>query len=290
MSTRLSENRKQCILSVDVEDWFHILELPSTPDLHCWDALPSFVESNFLKLMDLLSEESIQATCFFLGWVAKRFPRLVAEACRRGHEIASHGYAHRLAWCMTPDEFLEDLRISKAILEAIVGKPALGYRAAGFSVRRETPWFFEKVIEAGYAYDSSVFPASRAHGGLKTEKLGPHVIHTSSGRLLEFPITVQRVMGTRLCFFGGGYLRLAPYPLIRRMADRVLREGRPVLFYIHPREIDPSHPRLRMGFSRRFKSYVNLTTVERKIRRLTTDFRFVTYQDFISRHRDQILN
>src|SRR5258707_1161584 len=109
----------------------------------------------------------------------------------------------RSASCMTPDEFLEDLRISKAILEAIVGKPALGYRAAGFSVRRETPWFFEKVIEAGYAYDSSVFPASRAHGGLKTEKLGPHVIHTSSGRLLEFPIPVQRVMGPRLCFFGG---------------------------------------------------------------------------------------
>ncbi len=94
MSTRLSENHQPCILSVDVEDWFHILELPSTPALHCWDTLPSFVESNFLRLMDLLSEERIQATCFFLGWVAERFPRLVAEACRRGHEIASHSFAH----------------------------------------------------------------------------------------------------------------------------------------------------------------------------------------------------
>src|SRR5258708_5447543 len=139
-------SRKKCPTTDNVEDWFHILELPSTPDLHCWDALPSFVESNFLKLMDLLSEESIQATCFFLGWVAKRFPWLVAEAGRRGHEIASHGYAHRLAWCMTPDEFLEDLRISKANLEAIVGKPALGYREAGFSVRRETPRCFQKVV------------------------------------------------------------------------------------------------------------------------------------------------
>ena len=232
----------------------------------------------------------MRATCFFLGWVAEKFPQLVTEACRRGHEIASHGYGHRLAWSMTPKEFLEDLLLAKAILEQIVGRPTLGYRAAGFSVRRDIPWFFEKVVEAGYQYDSSVFPAPRAHGGMKIEKLGPHVVHTTSGRLLEFPITVKELLGRRICVFGGGYLRLAPYPLIRVMTHRVLEEGRPVLFYIHPREIDPTHPRLKMGWSRRFRSYVNLRTAERKIRRLAGSFRFTTYQDFISKQADLFVN
>jgi polysaccharide deacetylase family protein (PEP-CTERM system associated) len=290
MKAVLSESERNCILSVDVEDWFHILDLPSTPDLTCWDALPSRVETNFLRLLDILSEGDVSVTCFFLGWIAKKFPRLVTEACHRGHEIASHGYAHRLVWSMTPVEFLQDLQLSKAILEEIAGRPALGYRTAGFSVSRQTSWFFDTVVQAGYAYDSSVFPSPRGHGGLEIDKLGPHVVHTRSGNLLEFPITVKELIGKRFCFFGGGYLRLTPYSLIRGMARQVLREGRPVLFYVHPREIDPSQPRLTMRLSRRFKTYVNLKTTEGKIRRLASDFRFTTYRDFISKRGDQLAN
>lgn len=279
-----------CIFSVDVEDWFHILDLPSTPDLAAWDALPSFVERNFVRLLDLLSETNTKVTCFFLGWVAKKHPQLVREASRRGHEIASHGFAHRLVYGMTAEEFFQDAHITKSLLEDLTGNPAVGYRAAGFSVTEQTPWFFEKLIEAGYAYDSSIFPAPRGHGGMESSKLGPYCVHTQVGNLLEFPITVAKMAGKRLCFFGGGYLRLTPYPLIRNRANKVLRDQRPVIFYVHPREIDPSHPRLAMGFMRQFKSYVNLKTTEEKIRRIAKDFRPSTFARFISEHRAELEN
>ncbi|MGA2631326.1 MAG: polysaccharide deacetylase family protein, partial [Terriglobia bacterium] len=185
----------KCIFSVDVEDWFHILDVPSTPSLAAWDSLPSRVEKNFLKLMDLFSERDVRVTCFFLGWVAEKFPHLVKEAERRGHEVASHGYAHRLVYEMTPEEFLGDTRRSKAILENIVGHPILGYRSSGFSVTDRTPWFFEALSEAGFQYDSSVFPAPRQHGGLEGAHLAPYRIETPNGILTEFPVTVAKVAG-----------------------------------------------------------------------------------------------
>jgi polysaccharide deacetylase family protein (PEP-CTERM system associated) len=272
----------KCIFSVDVEDWFHILDLPSTPDLDEWDALPSRVEANFLKLLDLLSEGRVRATCFFLGWVARRFPHLVKEAQSRGHEIASHGYAHRLVYRMSPLEFSEDVAKSKKIIEDATGRAVLGYRSSGFSVTEATPWFFDRLMAAGFRYDSSVFPAPRGHGGLDVGRYAPYRIAGQGGNLVEFPITVSKVFGKPICFFGGGYLRLFPYVLVRSMTRKVLREGRPVVFYVHPREIDPQHPRLPMGVARRFKSYVNLDTTERKIRRLAEEFEITSFEDFLT--------
>jgi polysaccharide deacetylase family protein (PEP-CTERM system associated) len=267
------------IMSVDVEDWFHILEAASAPDISQWDSLPSCVERNFRKLLDLFSEKNVRVTCFFLGYVAERYPHLVTEALNRGHEIASHGYSHRLIYTMSPQAFLEDARKSREILEGISGQAVNGYRAPGFSVTAETPWFFEKLVEAGYRYDSSVFPAPRQHGGLNTNKHAPHMI---ADKLMEFPITVADVLGKRFCFFGGGYLRLFPYSLVRQMSRKVLGENRPVVFYIHPREIDPSHPRLNLGRVRTFKSYVNLKTTEPKLRHLLDEFQVTTFAEFIS--------
>jgi polysaccharide deacetylase family protein (PEP-CTERM system associated) len=268
-----------CIFSVDVEDWFHILDLPSTPPLAEWSLLPSRVEKNFLHLLDIISEKNVRVTCFFLGWVGEKFPHLVREAKSRGHEIASHGYSHELVYRMSPGQFLDDASKAKKILEDVSGSPVLGYRSSGFSVTKETPWFFEKLTEAGYHYDSSVFPAPRGHGGMATRQFGPYRVSDDSNGLIEFPVTVAGVFGTPICFFGGGYLRLFPYFLVRRMTRRVIQEGRPVVFYVHPREIDPSHPRLSMSLARRFKSYVNLSTTEDKIRRLLSEFTFITFQD-----------
>jgi polysaccharide deacetylase family protein (PEP-CTERM system associated) len=266
------------IMSVDVEDWFHILEAASAPDISQWNSLPSCVERNFRKLLDLFSEKNVHVTCFFLGYVAERYPHLVKEALDRGHEIASHGYAHRLIYTMTPHAFLEDARKSKGILESISGQFVRGYRAPGFSVTADTPWFFEKLLEAEYQYDSSVFPAPRQHGGLNTSKYSPHMV---AEKLMEFPITVAKVLGKRFCFFGGGYLRLFPYPVVRQMCRKVLGENRPVVFYIHPREIDPDHPRLSLGLTRTFKSYVNLKTTEPKLRNILDEFQVTTFAEFI---------
>ena len=269
------------IFSVDVEDWFHILDVPSTPELSTWDSLPSHVEKNFRRMLDIFDEERAKVTCFFLGYVAKRFPSLVREAAARGHEVASHGYAHRLVYTQSPAEFLDDARTARQIIEDAAGRPVYGYRSSGFSVTAETPWFFEKVLEAGYRYDSSVFPAKRNHGGMVSGERAPYPLTGSAAGLFEFPITVTDVVGRPMCFFGGGYLRLFPYPLVKAMSKKVLAEGRPVVFYVHPREIDPHHPRLPMPPQRRFRTYVNLHTTERKIRRVLRDFETTTFEDWL---------
>jgi len=276
------------IFSVDVEDWFHILDVPSAPALAEWSSLPSRVERNFSKLLDIFSQENVQVTCFVLGWIGERYPHLVKEAAARGHEIASHGYGHRLVYEQGRDDFYEDVRHARLLLEDIAGVPVTGYRAPGFSTTAETPWFFDALSEAGYQYDSSVFPAPRGHGGMRDGRRDPHRIGNGDG-ILELPITVATLMGKPMCFFGGGYLRLFPYWLVRKMANQVLAEGRPVVFYIHPREIDPAHPRVPMNRLRQFKCYVNLETTESKVRRILHEFPVTTFRNVISNY-PQLVN
>lgn len=287
-STAHTGEMRPSIFSVDVEDWFHILDVPATPPPSAWADLPSRVEANFLRLLDLFDETGTRTTCFFLGWVAARFPALPREAARRGHEVASHGHAHQLVHGQTRDEFLADVTQARQILEDVVGLPVTGYRSPGFSLSERTTWFFEALLQAGYGYDSSVFPAAHGHGGLHTARMDPHWRVYPGGALGEFPISVAEVMGRRQCFFGGGYLRLFPYRLIKTMAARVEREGRPVVFYVHPREVDPDHPRLPMSATRRFKSYVNLRTTEPKVRRILADFTTIPFREWLTRYGDTL--
>lgn len=270
-----------CLFSVDVEDWFHILDVPSAPALDRWATLPSRVEKNLRRLLEIFAERSVSVTCFFLGWIAEKYPHLVRQAQQAGHEIASHGYAHRLVYEMTEREFYDDTVRARKLLEDMTGGEIPGYRSSGFSATDTTRWFFDVLTRAGHHYDASVFPAPRGHGGMKSAPLSPFRIAGQSGGITEIPVTVAGFLGRPVCFFGGGYLRLFPYRLIKRMAAKVLDEGRPVTFYIHPREIDPGHPRLPMPAVRRFKSYVNLPSTGTKIRRLLRDFTFCTYAEYV---------
>jgi polysaccharide deacetylase family protein (PEP-CTERM system associated) len=274
----------QNIFTVDVEDWYHILDVPSAPPIAVWQGLPSRVERNFLRLLDVFDETGSKVTCFFLGWIAHRYPQLVHEAVRRGHEIASHGFAHHLVFHMTPQEFRADAQASRELLEDLSGSAVWGYRAAGFSTTGDTPWFFEELIKAGYQYDSSIFPAKRGHGGWDGSPLEPYTTVADNGMMVEFPISVSSVLGNRICFSGGGYLRLFPYSFISRAAAQIESTGRPVIFYIHPREIDPGHPRLRMNAVRRFKSYVNLDGTLTKVRRILHEFSCGTFRNYLDCH------
>ena len=270
------------IFSIDVEDWFNISGEGCEPDISTWDKLPTTVDKDLPRLLQVFAAANVRVTCFFLGYVAQRFPFLVKEVVRQGHEVASHGFSHRLVFEQTPDAFYEDVLHARKLLEDIGGVPVRGHRAAAFSVTAKTPWFFDRLARAGYSYDSSVFPAGHGVGGrLAAARLEPHEVVTEHGKLTEFPITAVRVLGKPMCFFGGGYLRLFPYSLIRAMGRRALREGRPVVFYIHPREINPEHPRLPMSLKRRFKSYVNLRSVEAKLRSIARDFELTTFADFM---------
>ncbi|ROL57362.1 DUF3473 domain-containing protein [Bacteroidetes/Chlorobi group bacterium Naka2016] len=273
------------VFSIDVEDWYHIFNIPSAPKREDWDKVPSIVEYNFLKLLDILDSQSSKSTCFFLGYVGKRFPRIVIEANRRGHEVASHGFYHQPVNQMSPKEFYEDLVNSKKLLEDISGSVVLGFRAPSFTVTNENPWFFEVLADAGYKYDSSVFPAFRfSLGGMKKGNLAPYEIILPNGIIIEFPITVAKFLGLRFCFTGGGYLRLFPYPLIKFFKKKVENENRPLVFYIHPREIDPMHPRLKANFIKKFMSYYNIKSTEEKIVNLTRETKFGTFRDLLSNY------
>lgn len=177
----------ECIFSVDVEDWFHILDIPSSPKLSEWDRLPSRVETNFRRLLDIFDQKNVQTTCFFLGWVAERFPHLVKEAHARGHEVASHGYSHLLVYEMTRQNLFDDALRSKNILEDLIGEPVLGYRASGFSVTDKTSYMFEELIRAGYRYSSSVFPGQEDTGDSERTRLRRSAFPMAPHHLLNFP-------------------------------------------------------------------------------------------------------
>ncbi len=269
------------ILSVDVEEWFHILEVEGTPPMDDWVKLESRVERNFERLLERFDVHDVSVTCFFLGWVAEKFPHLVRRAAEAGHEIASHGYAHELVYTQTPAEFRRDVERTRLLLEDLSGTAVAGYRAPGFSITSETLWAFEELVRAGYRYDSSLFPASRGHGGLAGAERAPHTIDTPAGPLLEFPISVAHLMGRRLCFFGGGYLRFFPISMIRKMTRQVNGEGLPVIYYVHPREIDPDHPRLPMSRVRHFKSYVNLSSTMKKLDAIMREQPLASFRDWM---------
>ena len=272
----------QSIFSIDVEDWFNLSGTGLEPPPAQWDRLESRVERNLRGLFDLLATGGATATCFFIGYFGKRFPHLVREAVAAGHEIASHSCFHKLVYAMSPAEFYQDALDSRKLLEDISGRPVGGFRAPAFSVTERTPWFFDKLAEAGYRYDSSVFPARHQTGGLPASRLEPHSVKTSVGTVTEFPITVVRTFGGPICFFGGGYLRLFPYRLTRAMGRQALDEGRPIVFYIHPREIDPDHPRMPLSRRRRFTCYVNLRSTRAKIENILRDFQVTSFDEYLS--------
>ena len=223
------------VLTIDVEDWFHILDSSAVPQMVEWDGQESRVEQNMGTLLGLLDGAGASATFFWLGWVAERHRAVVRECQEAGHEVASHGYGHVLAYQVGRLGFREDVLRGKAVLEDTIGHSVPGFRAAGFGITDEARWAFDVIREAGHEYDSSVFPAHRGHGGVPKAPRGPHVIQTSAGPLTEIPVSAIEFLGRRFSMFGGGYLRLTPLSILRWGIDRLHDAGLPLIIYIHPR-------------------------------------------------------
>ncbi|MBI9017241.1 MAG: DUF3473 domain-containing protein [Phycisphaerae bacterium] len=275
------QNNINNILSIDVEDWFHILDSPAVPKIDTWGDLPLRAEASMDKILTMLAESGTKATFFWLGWQAERMPQLVKRCQEQGHEIASHGYGHILAYQAGHRAFAEDIRRAKAILEDITGQAIRGFRAPGFGITDKAAWAFDVIKSAGYEYDSSVFPSSRGHGGIADSPLGSYYIKTDSGMLPEVPMSMVDIMGRRLSLFGGGYLRLAPQRLIRWGIRQLHRRNEPLIVYVHPREVDPQHPRLPLSLARRFKSYINLKSTMPKLQWLCKNYSFCTMHELI---------
>lgn len=260
-------------MSVDLEDYFQVSAFNSVIDQKSWPGIPGRVEQNTEKLLELFDVCNITATFFVLGWIAERYPHLLARISGAGHEVASHGMRHTRVSAQKPDEFLEDIRTSKQILEDCTGKAVKGYRAASFSINAATPWAFEKLVEAGFLYSSSVYPVRHDHYGMPdAPRFAWHPVSGEPFR--EIPLTTCNLSGLNVPAAGGGYFRLYPYRfskwLIRRVNDR---DGQSAVFYFHPWEIDASQPRVE-GLSRktRFRHYLNLDRMANRLTRLGRDF------------------
>ena len=266
-------------MTIDVEDWYHILDTPAVPTMEKWASLECRVEQNVVRLLEVLEQTGVRATFFWLGWVAERHKSLVRKCQAAGHEIASHGYGHVLPYQVGREAFHEDAYHAKGILEDITGQAISGFRAAGFGIMDQARWAFDVIKGIGCEYDSSVFPATRGHGGMPESPLGPYIVQTQNGPLVECPMSAVKVLGRRLNLFGGGYLRLAPKPLIRWGCDRLHAQGQPLIVYVHPREVDPGHPRLPLSLKRRFKCYVNLKSTMAKLEWLCKKYKFCTMRD-----------
>ena len=261
-------------MTIDVEDYFHVTAFASDVDRAKWSSLESRVENNTLRLLDLFARHQVRATFFVLGWVAERHPALVKRLHESGHEVACHGLTHELVYKQSRETFRKETTYAKALLEDLSGAPVRGYRAATYSIVRESMWALDVLEELGFEYDSSIFPVRHDLYGIPDSPRAPYRV--ASGKLLEVPLTTVAIAGQRLPCGGGGYFRLLPYALFRWALRRVNRADRlSAIFYAHPWEIDPGQPRIHgSSLKSRFRHYTNLDATEGRLVRLLKDFRW----------------
>jgi polysaccharide deacetylase family protein (PEP-CTERM system associated) len=265
-------------LTVDVEDYYQVSAFESVVQFTEWERYESRVERNTYRLLELLDTHHTQATFFVLGWIAERHPALIRDINIQGHEVASHGYAHRRIYTQTPAQFREETRRSKRLLEDITGRSVLGYRAASYSITTQSLWAIDILQEEGFAYDSSIFPIRHDRYGIPEAQRFCHVLNGPRGsHCVEFPPSTVVLLRTNIPIAGGGYFRLFPYLLTHWGVQRLnLKEHHPAMIYLHPWEVDPDQPRLPSGFLTRWRHYINLHKVEGRLKRLLQDFPFGT--------------
>jgi polysaccharide deacetylase family protein (PEP-CTERM system associated) len=270
-------------LTIDVEDYYHVSGFESVIRFADWDQYESRVERNTHRLLDLLDSYQSKATFFVLGWVAERRPHLVRTIHARGHEVASHGYAHQRIYTQTPHQFRQETQRSMQTLEDAIGQRIYGYRAASYSITKESLWALPILRDEGFLYDSSIFPIHHDRYGIPDYTRFCHARNDAGGgKLIEFPISTLRLAGINLPIAGGGYFRLFPYALIRWGIRHInVREHQPALVYLHPWEIDPEQPRIEAGALARFRQYVNLDKTEARLIRLLQDFEFGTMRSVL---------
>jgi peptidoglycan-N-acetylglucosamine deacetylase len=261
------------ILTFDIEEWFHLLDNPSTRTEAQWSRYESRIHANMDRIFGLLSDTGSRATFFCLGWVAQQHPDIIRRIDAAGFEVATHSYAHQLAYEQTPAEFQADLARSVKTLQDVTGKAVLAYRAPGFSVTALNRWVFPVLLAEGIGIDCSIFPADRAHGGDASFGMAaPCLLDVNGQTLKEFPINTARLLGQDFIFSGGGYFRLLPLPMIRRL----IRQSPYVMTYFHPRDFDPGQPMVPgLSRTRQFKSYYGLAGCLPKLRRLLETEEFI---------------
>ena len=259
--------------SVDVEDWFQVGAFEKVIDRKDWDSLAVRVDHNTNHLLDMCAELGVKATFFTLGWVAARHPALMRRIVEQGHELASHGWAHARVFTLDAETFAADIGDARKALEDASGAAVKGYRAPSFSIDQRTPWAHPILAEQGYAYSSSVAPIAHDHYGWRS---APRFAFrpVAGADLVEIPVTTVEWAGRRMAAGGGGFFRVLPYAFSHWAMKRVTQqEGRPIIFYFHPWEIDKDQPPVAHAPLRsRLRHYTNIDGMEPKLRRMLKDF------------------
>ena len=269
--------------TVDVEEYFQVKALESVVTRDSWLSRPSRVAASIDQLLATLARHDVRGTFFTLGWLATHRPSVVRAIADAGHEVASHGYSHERVTSLSPSAFGEDVRTSKHVLEDVVGAPVVGYRAPSFSIVPGVEWAFDALLEAGYEYDSSLFPIRRPGYGYPRAPRAPHVIDRAAGRLAEFPLATTNILGYSVPAAGGGYLRQLPLAVIQRAFRAATTRGVPATFYIHPWEVDPGQPRLPVSRMNALRHYRGLDSALGRIETLVSEFRFGAIGDHLHR-------
>ncbi len=265
-------------LTVDLEDYFHTEVASQGISFAQWEQQPSRIEASTHRLLELFDANRTRGTFFVLGWVAKRYPRLIAEIHQRGHEIGCHSLDHRLVCRMKPAEFHETTQLAKNLIEAIIHEPVLGYRAPCFSITPGCEWAFDSLARLGFAYDSSVHPVDHPLYGNPTAPRAAYTV--AHGRLMEFPIATWKVAGRNFSVGGGAYLRLLPYQYIHRGLAAWEKEMRtPAMLYLHPWEIDPYQPYIPLSFQSKVRQTWGTASMEEKLQHLLAKFNFAPVRE-----------
>jgi len=263
-------------LTIDLEDWYHGLEIPRVR----WRAYESRVLQSTRRLLKMLADEGVRATFFVLGDIAERHSDLIREISHCGHEIGTHGESHEFVYQLTPKEFRGELIRMMELLQNLTSKLVAGHRAPFFSITRESLWALDVLGELGFRYDSSIFPVRNYRYGIPDAPRWPHRV-TEASRLIEFPISTWRVLGMNLPIAGGAYFRIYPYAFTRMGLRSINRGGHPAVFYLHPWELDPDHPRIPVPRRIAATHYFNLSATEGRLRQLLRDFRFAPMSEVL---------
>ncbi len=271
------------ILTVDVEDWFHICGVENVLPESVASQLQSRVAENTLKILRILDKRGVSATFFVLGAVAESQPDLIKTIQNAGHEIATHGYAHQRVYTMTPESFRIDVNTSARIISQITGHPVKGYRAPEWSIRNDSLWALDILLQEGFVYDSSMAPLPII--GSQAYKKIPHLLNLEKGKLWEIPPLVATTPMVNLPLGGGWGLRTFPYTLIRSTIRKLNRQAQPALIYLHPREFDPQNPRIRLPLIKTFVLCAGIERTEKRLARLLDDFKFTTVSDAIKQYK-----
>ncbi len=256
--------------TVDVEDWANGIPVPEAVRAR----LPARLDRGLGRLLELLAERGVRGTFFLLGPVVLAQPELARRIVAMGHEIGCHGWSHDLLYDMTPERFRTETQRALEAIRQVTGQDVRAYRAAYFSITRRSLWALDILAELGFRYDSSVFPVRNWRYGIPGSDPHPHVVNTASGPIYEFPISVRRLFGQMVPVSGGAYFRIYPYALTRANFRWAERQGTPAVFYLHPWELDPDHPRVAFDWRARATHYVNLRRTAPRLARLLGEFKF----------------